>query len=41
MLDFEVFCFGYYLFDITRTLLKFEMFGDRAAQFAAGSHQKG
>lgn len=32
LLDFEVCCFGYYLFDVTRTLLDFAQLGDRAPQ---------
>lgn len=38
LLDFEVCCFGPYLFDITRTLLGFEETGERAPQLAVAFH---
>lgn len=39
LLDFEVSCFGYYLFDVTRTLLGFVETGSHAPQLAAAFHQ--
>ena len=38
LLDFEAFCFGYFLFDVTRTLLDFEQIPDRAAQLGVAFH---
>lgn len=35
LIDFESCCYGYYLFDITRTLLEFEQYGERAPALAA------
>jgi Ser/Thr protein kinase RdoA (MazF antagonist) len=39
LIDFEVCCYGYYLFDVTRTLLEFEMYGERAAALATAFHR--
>jgi len=39
LIDFEVCCYGYYLFDVTRTLLEFEMYGERATALAAAFHR--
>jgi Ser/Thr protein kinase RdoA (MazF antagonist) len=39
LLDFEVCCFGYYLFDVTRTLLGFVEAGGHAPQLAAAFHR--
>lgn len=39
LIDFEVCCYGYYLFDITRTLLEFEQYGERAPELAAAFYQ--
>jgi Ser/Thr protein kinase RdoA (MazF antagonist) len=39
LLDFEVCCFGYYLFDVTRTLLGFVEAGSHAPRLAAAFHQ--
>jgi Ser/Thr protein kinase RdoA (MazF antagonist) len=39
LLDFEVCCFGYYLFDVTRTLLGLAEAGDRAPQLAMAFHR--
>lgn len=38
LLDFEACSFGYYLFDVTRTLLEFAQIPERAAQLAAAFH---
>lgn len=35
LIDFEVCCYGYYLFDITRTLLEFERYGERSVGLVA------